>query len=116
MEKIKKIMAVMGLITITLLLLGFVNKSNEQTENDAILTMRVIETTVGATNNSINIVDENGKLEKISLGKPSKDLSVNMVKINKTLNDIADRGYKLVSTAGGGDNYVVVTTYTFVRK
>jgi len=115
MENFKKIMAVVGLITITLILLAFVNKTEEKAENEAILTMRTVEVTVGM-NSFISIVDENGKLEKIELGKPSKDISVNMVQINKALNNIIDRGYKLVSTAGGGDNYVVVTTYTFVKK
>jgi len=111
MEKIKKITLVVGLIIATLLVLAFVNKPAEQ----SILTMRVVEATAG-TNSSISIVDENGKLEKIELGKPTKDISVNMVKINKALNSIIERGYRLVSTAGSGDNYVIVTTYTFVKE
>jgi hypothetical protein len=115
MENIKKIMAVVGLITITSLLLSFVHNADEQAENEEILIMRVVEASVG-TNGSICIVDENGKSEKIELEKISKDVTLNMVKINNALNDIAGRGYKLVSTAGGGDNYCVMTTYIFVKN
>jgi len=117
MEYIKKIMTVIGLITITSLLLGSVTKFSEDGGNENILTMRVVEST--STRGNILIIDENGKSETIELKPLSKEDS--MGKVTGTLNDIANRGYKLVSTVGTAlettsMSYSFQTTYIFVKK
>ena len=116
MEKIKKIMLVVGLITTTLLLSAFVNKATERSENETeILTMRVVEATKGE-HSAITIVNENGKTEKINLEAVPKGLVTNVAITNKALNSITEKGYKLVATAGSGDNFIIITTYTFVKN
>jgi len=120
MENIKKIMAVVGIITIAALFLGFVTNPPASEGNEKILTVKVAEARGGTTISSdsfIIIVDENGQQETIDLEKLNKKTTVtNAVKINNTLNSIVDKGYKLVSTAGGGDVYIIYTTYTFVKS
>ena len=82
--------------------------------------MQVFETTATKPNDYILIVDENGKSETVEELKspPSKE---NMEKITITLNSIADKGYKLVSTVGTAieiinHNNNWYTTYVFVKK
>lgn len=91
---------------------------NEKTteENQKILTMRTLEGYKGALS-SITIIYEDDKTETIELKNISKEsISSNLVVINKTLNSIAKKGYELISVSGGGDTYILVTTYTFVKK
>ena len=117
-KNITKIMAIVGVIAIAFLLSGFVTKSTANEENDKILTMRVIEA-IGSLGSFIVIVDEDGKQETIELDKiaTKKDPFINnLVKINNTLNNITDNGYRLLSTSGGSGDAVIITTYTFVKE
>ena len=117
MENIKKIMAIVGLITITLILISFATKSTENEEAEKFLTMRVIEVgdQLGGINREIIIVDENGKIETIKLVKVTKTAENTLI-INNTLNNIAGKGYKLVFTTTGGNEMSLLSTYTFVKK
>jgi len=118
MENIKKIMAIVGVIAIAALLLGFVtNPSNEG--NEKYLTVKVMEAQGAALGSFMIIVDENGNQETIVLEKlaAKKDPFVNnAIKINKTVNSIGEKGYKLVAQSGGNDQFCLTTTYTFVKK
>lgn len=119
MKKLKKITATLA---ISFLLFGITNisaednNSTENTQNQKILTMRVIEAMNG-THSFITIVNENGKVEEIELDKLHRNRTTteNLIKINKTLNQITDKGYKLAFTSGGGDQFVLVSTYTFIK-
>ena len=117
MRYFKNFMTIVGIIAITSIILGFVSDGNSANEKDQqFLTVRVFEAT--QVSSFIIIVDENGKQETVELEKPVKKepLISNVVKINKTLNSIGEKGYKLVSQSGAGDPYVILTTYTFVKK
>lgn len=112
-------MAIVGIIAFAALLTGFIANPQTNTENEKILTMRVIEAQGAFLGSFIVIVDENGKHETIELEKlaAKKDPFVkNLVKINSTLNEIAEKGYRLVSQSGGNDQYCLTTIYTFVKK
>ncbi len=93
---------------------GFTNKP----ASGGILTVRTVEIGNGLYASSIFIIDENGKLEIIELKKlQSKDYSQNMPVINQTLNKIKAAGYRLISTAGGGDGFTtILNTYTFEKE
>jgi hypothetical protein len=119
MENIKKIMAVVGIITIAALLLGFVTNPPANEGKEKFLTMRVTEAQGAALGSFIIIVDENGKQEIVELKRlaTSKTPFINnAIQINNTLNSIGERGYKLVAQSGGNDSFVITTTYTFVKK
>jgi len=117
MEKIKKIMAVVGIIAIAAVMLGFVTNPPANAGNEKILTVRTFESFTAAIGSTITIVDENGKLEVIELDRLSKKTaSTNLIKINSTLNSVTEKGYQLAFTAGGGDQFTIYTTYTFVKK
>jgi len=118
MKNFTKIMAVVGVIAITSLLLAFVPTSPNE-GNEKILTVRVVECQTAALGSFITIIDENGKQEVIDLDRLALKKAPfvnNMVKINNTLNGITDKGYKLSYTTGGGDQFIIYTTYTFVKK
>jgi hypothetical protein len=107
------------LITASLLIVslsvifGFTNKP----ASGGILTMRTLEAN-GMVDNSISIVYENGKVEKIELSKLSgRDHTQNLLIINETINRLQSSGYHLISTAGGGDGISsICTTYTFEKE
>ena len=108
------------LITITafvalIAIFGFTNKPES---NGGILTMRTAEAMSGVWDNSITIVYEDGKVEKVELKRLRLgDLSQNLVLINENLNKIKSKGYRLISTAMGGDaENVIMTTYTFEKE
>jgi len=113
-------MTIVGIVSISFLMLGFVSDANTSAneENQKFLTMKVVETQV-SYGSFIIIADENGKQEVVELEKLQRKASFvnNVLTINKTLNRIGNNGYKLVSqSAGGSDQYFFVTTYTFVKK
>jgi len=114
-----KIIAVVGIVTITFVLLSFVSNSEEKDGNEKFLTMKVVEINSGPLGSFIMIVDENGKEETIELeklaGKKTSFVN-NVVIINNTLNKIGDKGYKLVSQSSAGDQYCILTIYTFVKQ
>lgn len=93
---------------------GFTNKP----ASGGILTMRTLEIANGIADNSISIVYENGKVEKIELSKLSgREHSQNLLIINETINKLQSSGYRLISTAGGGDGLnSICTTYTFEKE
>ena len=116
MKNFTKIMTVVGVIAIASLLLAFVTTSPENEGNEKILSVRVFESQGFSF---MVIVDENGKQETVELAKlvAKKDPQIsNIVLINKALNDIGTKGYKLVAQSGGNDVYCITTTYTFVKK
>jgi len=118
-ENVKKIMVIVGVIAITSVLVGFVSNSSGNEGSEKYLTVKVIEASGAYLGSFMMIVDENGQQETIELEKLStKKTSFvsNVVTINNTLNKIGDKGYKLVSQSGGGDQYCIFTTYTFVKK
>lgn len=86
--------------------------------SNGILTMRTLEIGNGMADNSISIVYENGRIEKIELSKLSgREHAQNLLIINETLNRIQSSGYRLISTAGGGDGLgSIITTYTFEKE
>ena len=115
---VKKIMSVVGLIAITVVLLSFVSNSAGNEGNEKFLTVKVVETQ-GNLGGFMMIVDENGKQETIELEKLAAKKAPfvnNVIMINNTLNKIGDKGYKLVSQSGGGDQFCIFTTYTFVKQ
>ena len=118
MKNFTKIMTVVGVIAIASLLLAFVPTSPNE-GNEKILTVKVIEAQGAFLGSFIIIVDENGEQETVELerlvAKKSPFIN-NVVQINKTLNSIADKGYKLVSQSGGNDQYCLTTVYTFVKR
>jgi len=119
MTNFTKIMAIVGVLAIASLLLAFVPTSPASGENEKILTVRIVESQNGNISSFITIIDENGKQEVIDLDRlalKKAPFANNLVKINNTLNGIIDKGYKLSYTACGGDQFVIYTTYTFVKK
>jgi len=101
-------------ITVLVFIFGFTNKTES---TGGILTMRTSEAMNGLWDNSITIVYEDGKVEKIELKKLKMgDLSQNLILINKNLNNIKSKRYRLISTAEGGGEGIIVTTYTFEKE
>ena len=93
---------------------AFKNKSGSQ---GGILSLRTCETTLGPRDNSITIVYEDSKIEKIELKKLNlNDMSVNFVTINECLNKIKSQGYRLLSTADGSTDGRIMITYTFEKN
>lgn len=92
---------------------GFTNKP----DSTGILTMRTLES-ASMVDNGIMIVYENGKVEKIELSKlTARDHTQNLLIINETINRLQSSGYRLISTAGGGDGLgSIITTYTFEKE
>ncbi|MES2679057.1 MAG: hypothetical protein V4635_04195 [Bacteroidota bacterium] len=114
MNKFRNPLTILASTIVAIVLFGFINKSGS---NNGILTMRTTEVMNGMYDNSIGIVYEDGKTEKIELEKLRiKDLSANLALINKTLNQIVAKGYKLISTAEGGGDGINMTTYTFSKE
>ena len=96
------------------ILFGF---SNERESSGEILIMRTSEAWSGNYDNSITIIYEDSKVEKIELMKLEvNDVSQNLKLINENLNKIRSNGYKLVSTAAGGDDRINLTTYIFEKQ
>lgn len=105
------------LVTLSILVLGLVFGFTNKTDSGGILTMRTAEVMNGLYDNSITIVYEDGKVEKIELVKiKMNDFSPNLVVINENLNKIKSKGYKLISTAEGGGDGIFMTTYTFEKE
>ena len=107
------------MVAITLLLVSFVTNSAGNEGNKEFLTVKVIEASGASLGSFMMIVDENGKEETIDLERLSTKKTTftnNLVTINNTLNKIGDKGYKLVAQSGGGDQYCIFTTYTFVKQ
>ena len=84
------------------------------------LIVRTFEMMRGTTTKSVLIVSDGTKeLKSIPLkGVKPKNLSFNLEIIIKTLNDIKDQGYILISTNGGGANSagVFMTNYIFQKE
>jgi len=111
-------MSVVGLIAIAAVLLSFVSNSAGNEGNKKFLTVKVVETQ-GGLGSFMMVVDENGKQETIELEKLAAKKAPfinNAIMINNTLNKIGDKGYKLVSQSGGGDQFCIFTTYTFIKQ
>jgi len=115
MEKFKKTMVIVGVVTLSCLLLGFSTQPFKNAEDEKILIVRTVEVATGG-NSAITIVNEDGKMEKINLENLPKGISSNVITINKALNSITEKGYRLISTSGSGDNVLTIATYTFVKK
>ena len=77
------------------------------------VTMRTFES--NGPDHQIVIAYEDGSVEQIDLIRPYKivDFVANLKKINETINNLASKGYELVSTSGTD---VQTTTYVFVKK
>ena len=56
------------------------------------------------------------KMEKHLKKWKGKDMSVNVLAINQNLNKIVSNGYKLIASHGGSADYVMTTTYTFIKE
>lgn len=113
MKKKSYLITIIALV-VMIAVFGFTNKSES---NGGILTMRTSEVMNGLWDNSITIVYEDGKVEKVELKKLKMgDLSQNLILINENLNKIKSKGYKLISTAEGGAEDIIMTTYTFEKE
>src|SRR5689334_1099981 len=105
--------ASLALILVLTLVFGFKSKGESQS---GILLMRTCETTLGARDNSIIIVNEEGGVEKIELKKLNlNDLAENFITINQCLNKIKAKGYKLISATDGSTETRIMITYTFEK-
>lgn len=94
----------------------FISSSfNTATINKNYLTVRVIEATVGSAS-KIVIVNEKNEKEEVALERAKPDPGINMPLITETINSISAKGYNLVSSSGGGDNYVIISTYIFEKN
>ena len=114
MKKKSYLITTLAFVTM-MVIFGFTDKSQS---NGGILTMRVSECISALGDNSITIVYEDGKVEKVELKRLRvRDLSKNLVVINENLNKIKSKGYRLNSTSqGGGMNSFILTTYTFEKE
>lgn len=112
MKKVSYLIAMLAIVAV----IGVPGFSQQAASNGGILTMRTIETWNGIYDNSITIVYENGSVEKTELKRLRiGDMSQNLTIINEHLNKIQAKGYDLVSTAGGGADGIIITTYTFKK-
>ena len=112
MKKVSYLIAMLAIVAV----IGVPGFSQQAASNVGILTMRTIETWNGIYDNSITIVYENGSVEKTELKRlRTGDMSQNLTIINEHLNKIQAKGYDLVSTAGGGADGIIITTYTFKK-
>jgi hypothetical protein len=94
--------------------LGF---SGNEPDNEEIITVRTTEVLSGVWDNSMTTVYANGEVEKVELEKLKfRNLSTNLTTVNKHLNSLASKGYKLISVAGGNGDGIIVTTYTFGKE
>lgn len=83
--------------------------------NKKYLSMRVIELSVGSKS-KIVIINENNEKEEIVLKSIKKEPLINLETINQTINSISAKGYTLVSSSSGGDNYVIFSNYVFEKN
>lgn len=110
----KKLILITAVIFAMIFAFGFTNKTET---GGGILTMRTSEVMNGIWDNSITIVYEDGKVEKIELERLRMgDLSKNLIVINNHLNKIKSKGYRLISTAEGSSEGFIMTTYTFEKE
>ncbi|MBK9284052.1 MAG: hypothetical protein IPM51_06990 [Sphingobacteriaceae bacterium] len=76
-------------------------------------TIRVVEAGTVISGSGRIIIIYEGKSEDIPLDKPTPNNSaVIATKINKAINELAGKGYELVTQSGGD----YVTTYTLIKK
>jgi hypothetical protein len=101
-----KFILLAALLPLLLLILSFTNLESEV----QYATIRTVEATAGA---STIILAYEGKVEELDLEKwTGNNLAPNALKINKAINLMTSKGYKLISQSGGD----YVSMYTFESK
>jgi len=87
-----------------------------QKSTEKFLRVRTIEETNGV-DSKIIIMYEDGKVKEIELEKfHAKNFTSNSKIIHSAINDIASKGYSLVSFSGGNGDIYIINTYLFVKK
>lgn len=119
----KKKFFIIGIITIVIaagiLLTSKISASSPvkpPAGNEGIIIVRVFEA-MYALPASIITVYEDGKTEKVDLGKiNAKSMDMTVLTIHTKLNEIMNKGYDLAFTTGGNSDNVICTTFIFKKK
>jgi hypothetical protein len=91
-------------------------QDDTQITNEGYVIVRTTEI-YGMMPSSIITIYEDGTVEKTALKKlNAKTMEENMLVIHSKLNELKNKGYKLVSTAGGSSDNIICTTYIFSKK
>jgi hypothetical protein len=116
MKNLRKIGGAFVFAVCAMLFISWTNKPNT---SGKFLIMQVDEVSYNRfkdkSTGRITIVNEDGKTEEIALhGEPLSNPV--LAATNKTLNDVAARGYKLISAteSGWGSNHI--RTFTFIKE
>jgi hypothetical protein len=81
------------------------------------LTLKVVEQPGLMANSFMVTVDEDGKFEETLFEKFKVDnITPNTIKVNATINDIAKKGYDLMSHTSNAIGGLLIDTYTFTKK
>ncbi|KIX22123.1 hypothetical protein SY27_05525 [Flavobacterium sp. 316] len=114
MKKLARPLMILSFIGIlSIFAYGF--SQNDQIENK-LTTVRITEGINGPWDSRITTIYPDGKIEKVNLEKLSpKDLTINLLTINKHINSLISTGLKLHSVSSGSGDGLVITTYTLTK-
>ena len=112
----KKSMIFLLSLTITAICLTALLSFTEDTARKYAL-MRITEHAGGVWDRKITVTYEDNSKETFELDKLSaKDHHLTAVSINKAINDIASKGYQLISTNSSTNGGLLITNLYFVRE
>ena len=115
----RNILLKLNVLLVVLFLSGQAITTQADNSVNKYATMRVYETSINsglAKSSKIIIVYENGQVEEVKLeGMRLTNSNENIKIINAKVNELATKGYELISVTGYG-NDINITTYTFKMK
>jgi hypothetical protein len=108
------IFALIVVITMSSFVLSSQQDDNQTTEEGYVI-IRTTEV-YGNIPSSMVTIYEDGTVEKISLKKINpKTMEDNLITIHSKLNELKNKGYELVSMAGGSSDNLISTTYVLKK-
>lgn len=118
MKRIYFISITIFVLTVIITMSSFVFASQQddnQLTKDGYVIVRTTEI-YGMMPASMITIYEDGTIEKINLKKlNAKTMEENLLTIHIKLNELKNKGYKLISTTGGNSDNIICTTYIFSK-
>jgi hypothetical protein len=104
------------IVIITMSSFAFTSQQDDiQTTEEGYIIVRTTEI-YGMMPSSMITIYEDGTVEKKDLKKLNpKTMEVNLLTIHAKLNELKNKGYKLISTTGGNSDNFISTTYIFSK-
>lgn len=105
------------IVVITMSSFVFVSQQDDnQTTEEGYVIIRTTEV-YGNIPSSMVTIYEDGTVEKSSLKKINpKTMEENLITIHSKLNELKNKGYELVSMAGGSSDNLISTTYILKKN